>query len=374
MAAPQQGGSPQDNSGGIIWITAAAFVAVGVIWYAFKAQIVGFYFKLKLLEIDFISLFTHNLDDVRATIIGSNPGQLTFDDVMRIGDAVGDYLRIPCIIIIAVLAVAVYFSNSVRTFKRTYDMKDLLRAEKINWPQVSIVSELNLAKSDIDKGPWAMAMTPVQFCKRHKLLDEYRRAPQEGVPRKEWDRIEVKLRRGHANKIFATQLGALWHSAQKLPPHIRVLFAIFAARLNNDTEAAMKLLKQLASTATTKLDFNGTDELLKKHENSKAVQKLIMPHAYVMTVMATMLEGARQDGVQASADFLWLKPIDRKLWYILNTVGRQTPFVEVAGIFAHWVAEKEADRKLLVPMVEEATNALELALKEMIYRPDEETE
>ena len=90
-----------------------------------------------------------------------------------------------------------------------------------------------------------------------------------------------------------------------------------------------------------------------------------------LTVMASMLEAAREDGVQASADFLWLKPLDRRLWYTLNTVGRQTPFIEVAGIFAHWVAEKEAGRKLFVPMVEEATNALELALKEVVYKPDE---
>ena len=55
-------------------------------------------------------------------------------------------------------------------------------------------------------------------------------------------------------------------------------------------------------------------------------------------------------------------------------MGRQTPFVEVAGIFAHWVAEKEAGRKLIVPMVEEATNALEIALKEVVYNPDEEDE
>ena len=87
--------------------------------------------------------------------------------------------------------------------------------------------------------------------------------------------------------------------------------------------------------------------------------------------MASMLEEARQDGVQASADFLWLKPLDRRLWYTLNTVGRQTPFIEVAGIFAHWIAEKEAQRRLRVPMVEEATNAVELALKDVVYRPDE---
>jgi intracellular multiplication protein IcmP len=102
------------------------------------------------------------------------------------------------------------------------------------------------------------------------------------------------------------------------------------------------------------------------------VKKITDGHAYILTVMASMLTLARLDGVQASADFLWLKPIDRRLWYILNTVGRQTPFVEVAGIFAHWVAEKELERKLLIPMVEEATNALELALQDIIYKPDEQ--
>jgi intracellular multiplication protein IcmP len=111
---------------------------------------------------------------------------------------------------------------------------------------------------------------------------------------------------------------------------------------------------------------------LHKHESSKLVQEVLSKHAYVLTMMAAMLLLARTDGVQASADFLWLKPIDRRLWYMLNTVGRQTPFVEVAGPFAHWVAEREIGRKLLIPMVEEATNALEGSLKEIIYQSETE--
>ncbi len=55
-----------------------------------------------------------------------------------------------------------------------------------------------------------------------------------------------------------------------------------------------------------------------------------------------------RDGVQASADFLWLKPIDRRLWYMLNTVGRQTPFAEVAGPYAHWLAEREMGKRILM--------------------------
>lgn len=375
MAAAQQsgGGGGGDNSMGIVWVITAIFVFGGIVWVSFKKTIIHYYFLLKLAEIYLISYFTHSLDDVRSTIVNADTATTTLKDVMLVGTAVGDYLRIPIIIIILILCVWVYFANTVRTFRRTYDMASLLRAEQVNWPQVSPVTKLDLIKTDIDKGPWAMAMTPMQFCKRFQLLDEFKRAPAEGMLSKERNKIEVALKRGQANQIFAMQLGPLWTGPEKLPPHSKALFAIFAARLNNDSQVAAELLKQLSASATAgKLNFAGIDPLLKKHGTSKLVTKMIAPHAYVLTVMASMLEGARQDGVQASADFLWLKPIDRRLWYMLNTVGRQTPFVEVAGPFAHWVAEKELSKKLLVPMVEEATNALDLALKDIIYKRDEE--
>ncbi len=230
--------------------------------------------------------------------------------------------------------------------------------------------KLDLVKTDIDIGPWAMALAPMPFCKKNNLLIEHKRPIVEGMARKEWNKIEVTLKRGLANKLFATQLGPLWGGTSRLPPHMKALFAIFAARLNGDGKA-MDLLKQLNISCTTKLNFKGIDELCKKHESSKLVQQIIKSHAYVLTVMAAMLVGARQDGVQASADFLWLKPVDRRLWYVLNTVGRQTPFCEVAGVFAHWVAEREMGKALIVPMIDEATNALEKALSEIIYKPDE---
>ncbi|HXF28545.1 MAG TPA: type IVB secretion system coupling complex protein DotM/IcmP, partial [Chlamydiales bacterium] len=211
----------------------------------------------------------------------------------------------------------------------------------------------------------------MQFCKRHRLLQEHKAQPREGMIRKEWNRIEVTLKRGQANKVFSLQLGTLWQGIDRLSPHTRALFAIFAARYNGDSKGSAALLAHISASSSGKLDFSGTDPLLKKYVETKGIKKIMESHAYVLTMMAAMLEAARQDGVQASSDFLWLKPIDRRLWYMLNTVGRQTPFVEVAGPFAHWVAEKEIGRRLIVPMIEEATNALELTLKEIVYRPDE---
>lgn len=372
MAPPQPQGSQSDNSMGILWILAAIFIFAGIIWFVFKAQLVRFYFMVKLWEISLMSLFTNRLEDVRTAIIATDPSKVSFEDVMRIGEAVGDYIRIPVVVIILILAMLVYFANSTRTFKRVYSMTDLANLEKNNWPQITPVLGLELTKVDIDKGPWAMALTPMQFCKRYQLLQEHKPKPREGMTRKEWNRTEVTLKRGHANKVFSIQVGTLFQGVNRLPPHARALFAAFAARYNSDSKASYALLRHINQSSGKKLDFSGTDELLKKYENTKYIQRIINSHAYVLTVMASMLEAARMDGVQATSDFLWLKPIDRRLWYMLNTVGRQTPFVEVAGPFSHWVAEKEMDRRLLVPMVEEATNALESSLKEIIYRPDEE--
>lgn len=370
MAAPPQQGQ-SDNSMGVLWITGAILVFAAIIWVFFKKTIIAIYFRLKLIEISLVSLFTSSLTDTRTVILNSNPATLSFQDVMKVGDAVGSYIRYPLIFLVLMLAAVIYFANSVRVFKRIYKMRDLAELEHTNWPQITPVIKLDLVKTDIDKGPWAMAMTPMQFCKRYKLLEERKTQRQEGMTRKEWDKLEVVLKRGQANKIFAMQLGNLWQGTQKLPLHARALFAVFAARFCGDSKAAADLLKRISASAETKLDFTGTEELLKKYESHKNIEKIVGTHAYVLSVMASMLEAARTDGVQASADFLWLKPVDRRLWYMLNTVGRQTPFVEVAGPFAHWVAEKTLGRPLLAPMVEEATNALELALKEIVYQRDE---
>jgi len=375
MRGPPAGGAGQgDNSAGILWGIAALFVAIGIVWYVFQAQLVYGYLFVKLFEVNLLNSVSGGyFDSLRDSIVTamSNPKNVSFDTLVLLGEAVGSWVRYPFVALLFVLAIVVYFGNKTRVFRRIYSMGDLAKLEKGNWPQISAVVGLDLIKQDIDVGPWAMAMTPMQFCKRNRLLEEVKATRHEGMSRKDWDKIEVVLKRGEANRVFSLQLGPTWQGIEKIPPYTRALFTIFAARANADTQPAMDIILRLSASRAPALDYTGVDVLLKKHINSKIVQKVIQTHAYVSTVMASMLLIAREDGVQASADFIWLKPMDRRLWYTLNVVGRQTPFAEVAGIFAHWVAEREAGRRLLVPMVEEASKALELALKEVVYKPDE---
>jgi intracellular multiplication protein IcmP len=258
-------------------------------------------------------------------------------------------------------------------------MDSLVEAEKVSWLQITPVAPLNLIETDIDKGPWAMSLSPMQFAKQHRLMKLERVLPSVSTATTATggSYLVAHLQREAARRTFVVQLGSYWEGTQALPSHTQALLAVFAARAARDREASNQLLLQIAASAVgnkaedgpaafiSRLNFSGTDTLLKKYLTHKTVAQVTKRHAYVLGVLASMLQLARQDGVLAAADFLWLKPADRPLWFMLNAVGRQTAFPEVAGPFAHWIAERSIGHKLVVPMVDTAVSALEIALKEV---------
>ena len=236
--------------------------------------------------------------------------------------------------------------------------KSLKKQESENWPQINPVLSLDLVKEDIEKGPWAMAKLPINFCKENGLVN---------IKEKEGKKI-WSLSRGPTQRIFVLQLGQLWKGPQALPIYMKALMVVFIARALKERDVANQLLTQIAVSATSgKLDFTGVEDLMKKYQDSKVLKWLEQRHAYVYTLMASLLEIARADGVLATAEFLWLKPLDRRLWYVLNSVGRQTSVIEAAGPFAHWLAEKKLKRALKTPMLKEALNALEVSIDDTLY-------
>lgn len=65
-----------------------------------------------------------------------------------------------------------------------------------------------------------------------------------------------------------------------------------------------------------------------------------------------------QFGVFPTAEFTWLKHVDRTLWYALNNLGRRTFHVEGLGPITHYRAEKLADSPIPEPDVTEAAEAM----------------
>ncbi len=373
MGAQPQSQQQGDNSLAALWLAVFFVAALATIIYVFRTQLAWFLIELKYLEISFISLFISDTVPIVKTLGTMQPSSLSMDKAGVVASLVGNYIRYPFCGLLVLLAGVLLFGHPALRFKHIHSMKTLYEQEKYNWPQVMPIEKIDLVKEPIEKGPWAMSLTPMQFAKKYRLLYEEREVGAKPKLGEHRERINVGLLRSEAHQVFALQLGGNWQGVDRLPMHTKALFAVFACRANRDQDNAKMILDTVARSASSgSLDFSGVEEIVNKYKDTTLVKKVIEGHGFVLTIMASMLDLARQDGVLASADFLWLKIVDRPLWFMLNAVGRQTPPAEIAGAFAHWLAERKMGRRISVPMVEEAVKALELALKETIYVPDEE--
>lgn len=352
-----------------VWIMVLLFCTVFLIWKTGHQYIVMVVFQINILQAKLVNLFLHDeqLTSLIYLMQTVDPNAVDWNQLLETTRAVGDFMRYPVVLILLVLAVVLYRSNITLKFRKAHDMKSLRAQEQFNWPAIMPIVKEDLVSQDVNEGPWAMAMTPMEFARKHKLLRKDDALLDNPLPGME---MTAGIRRGDAKRVFTLQLGPYWDGFEHCSPQAYAMAAVFLARINRDRDAANNILATIDRTFVAgKPDFSVAKPVIEKYKNTEIVQEIIAKHAYTLTVLASLLQAARDDGVVPSSEFLWLKPVDRRLWYMLNCVGRQTPYAEVAGPFAHWRAEKEMGRRSLVPMIDEAIRALEIAVKEVKLSP-----
>ena len=377
---PQGEQKGQNQSLDFYLVILFVFAVVFALWHFQHKYIVLAVYKFRFYEGTFalwlmqaservVELFGYKIPDITELkelleyMKNIDPATVTWDEFAKTSTVFGGFFVYPAIVIAVMLSIYMGFFHAVARFLTTFTMGLLSESQQDLWSQYTPIMGQNLVDTDINKGPWAMALRPLDFAEKYNII----------FPEKTSDgKTIARLKKGDAHQVFSMQMGPLWTGLENLPPYALALFAAFCAKAENDDAGARKLLNQISrSSHSGKLDFGGTRELLVTHVKSKKVGRAVGPHAYLLTVMAEMLELARTDGVLANADFLWLKLVDRRLWLMLSSVGRQTPFAEVAGPFAHWKIEKRLRRKLKTPMVNEAVIALDAALSQIIYNPED---
>lgn len=371
--------NPPDQSLDLYLFIAFIVVSTIILWYYNHAKIVSIIFYIRIFE-GKIMLYLLESFNQFAEFVGKDmaaveqltnaisymqntpSSNVTPADLMAVSRQFGEALTLPAVLLGIGGVLYIMFFHTYSKFTHTHNMNSLSRQEVANWPQISCVVGKDLVHEDISKGEWRMSEQPLTFAKRYGLVETEVAKGQ----------TIARLNKDKARPVFCAQMGPLWTGLEGLPPYVLALFAIFCACAENDSKGARKLLRQIAASAGTgSLDFGGTRMLLVKHVRSKKVGRAVSPHAYLYTVMASMLELAREDGVLSVSEFLWLKPLDRGLWYMLNNVGRRTAFVEVSAPYAHWLVENRLRRPLKVPVIEEAVEALDKALAEILINPDE---
>lgn len=375
---------PSDQIASFFWVLCLFTGVLLVTWWLRRQWILIPVFEFRIYEtylLQFVlqgwTTFTHwvpwlhlsvpnqvNLESIREYMVTTPVKYIKFSDFTYINQQIGILTRYPLMIILSCFAIFLFFRHAGHRFQKEYSMEQLKKQESQNWPQITPVLSIDLLKEDLDTGPWAMAQVPLDFCKGHDMLT---------VGEGEDNKLVWKLKMEPAYRIFALQLGAPWRGVHALPIHLKALVVIFLARALRQRDIANQFLKKIAASAGHgKLDFTGIEEQLKLYQDAKPLKWLELRHAYVGCMLASLLEISRIDGVLASAEFLWLKPVDRRMWYMLNSVGRQTAVVEIAGLFAHWHAEKKLKRSLKNPMVKEAVHALDEEVQKILYIPETE--
>lgn len=85
-------------------------------------------------------------------------------------------------------------------------------------------------------------------------------------------------------------------------------------------------------------------------------------HYYAETALWSLLAWCRvRVGVVPSAETIWVKPVNRSLWYLINSVGRRRAWIEAAGVMSHWKAECAKGQPIPSPEVAAAAEGLRLA-------------
>lgn len=346
MAKKQHPAGGDPNSGGEGFVFFGVLLIGFMLWMAYHTRIATLVLGIRGLEAWVISLFTFQLEEVRAWMKYVRRDTVTAGQLLDVSAQVGSYIRWVTVPVLLGLGVWLFRRSPTERFRTTYTDKTLPRAVGHLYPWMLISLKNDFSKMDPDKGPWAFSLTERQFARKHKLRDE-----------------RGEIDRDRAAAVFVKQIGSLWLGYDALKPHAKALFALFVTRINKDFAAGDKLLLQLAtSAAQDKMDYTGVDELARKYIDTKPVKKLIAQHAYERTLLMSLLDRAR--GGETGKDllppnwFLWLKGVDRALWYALADVGRKTPHVECAGVFCHWQTEKARKAKLEIPWVRNAVTGL----------------
>lgn len=364
MAEGQQSKDTGGFNAAIILIS--IFAAIAFIWFKYSQEIITLLFHLRVYELKLFTYFNENAQQISTELLQkANDKNLSYFDFRALLIKASPFIMIFYAACVIPLCIKLWRSQQ-KTFKKFFSLVTLRQQEKKLWPQITPIVNLQLLKEDIDKGPWAMANNPTEFCKQHNLLI----APPKPEYGEKATQLTADLDLAKTKAIYEKSLGPKLTHIDTLPMHIKALFAVFAARAMEERDGPAKLLKTMSKSAYNigKINFSGAQELFDKYKNADLIQSIVQQHAYIYTMMSSILALGRIDGVIAAAEFLWLKPYDRTLWYVLNNVGRQTSWTDTAGIYAHWKAEQALQHKLEEPVVDEAVNALKEAIAQVIYK------
>jgi len=281
---------------------------------------------------------------------------VSWDEFITVRDTIGHTVRWVVSPVILGLAVLIVFKMKGDGFKRVFSLgggkgrgPSLAIEAARQWKTATAGAMFDPDGRDKDILP---ARTPFEWLQHHGVGFE-----------------NSELDRDAAVAAFAEQLGKPWHGVARAELPVQT-FLILAGMHLTRNKAAMS--SREAVSIAWAADGDGTEKMkeivaegLKNEKLVAAIDKVCAKHAFAHTAVIALLDLARRKGgVFPAADFVWIRKVDRNLWYTVNNVGRRRFHIEGAGPICHFFAERVVGNQLPDPQVDEAVNGIEDYLAE----------
>lgn len=269
---------------------------------------------------------------------------------------VGMQTRYVFALIVAGLSVWVFLKMKGDGYKRVFSLAggkgkapSLAKYQAMRWQVASVSANFEPDGRDSTIDP---SMTPLEWMKANGVAYE-----------------DSELNEESAEEAFANQLGKPWHGIARASLPVQTVLLLSALHLTGN-KAALRERSGIALAWSGGSDgTKACQEFVKRHIGNEKLKRIIEniagKHAYENTVVIAMITKSRDKaGVLASSDLLWVKKVDRSLWYTINNVGRRRFHIEGAGSICHYFGEHIGRNKMVDPYVKQAVEGLDGYLDE----------
>lgn len=419
-------GAGQSSSGHeVSYIIAACLICAGIyfFWRAYGPYIYSFLLMFASYEAVPLTYFNAGMVDFKSYVESLDPNEVEFLQMVRIMDHVGRWYSPLAILLLLCIGWRGWTVSVREIFNRRRNRKMLLELDVKKYPCIAPILNWgrSLLEEDMDSGPWMTARHPIQFVAKYGLLEDKKTHEiiprdlligKDGLANKNSGilsgEITAVFRREAAVEVMQRQFGKEFMGLNRLEPYLYGLagaFMLFGTGKDDNKKEAQHILDSMSlsfrppcSARSAHVDLHWPflhkaksgrknyfinpeipDKTRKKIAalwKSEEIQYVVRPHnRYLNNVLLALYAFAREKGVLDTAEFIWLRPVNRKLFYLLNNYGRRVAFPEIAGARCHYEAESALAIKNgagfegnSIPgnmkQVDKAVNALELAMYE----------
>jgi len=401
-----------------VWLILLALIVFGLTlaYKFFKPEINLVLIKINNVFLIAIGFFSEQAQNIYAKVNSKPSCDFTLSNIVAQYGYVGQYFKWIVSAILCIMGVHLIRGVSPKQkYRKNFSIEKLLEHNVDEFPCIAPVVGKNLLKEDPDKGPWKTVRQPIQFAaennllldaKTHKpiqtktLLNKNNLANLNSPVLRDNNNQNVILDAEKTYQIFENQLKKRFLGFDNLEDYEKGLAAAFLAFGHGKREKAQELLDQMSLSFqegkdiyklyfskkfpfvnrihagnTYKIDISGAEKIIEDYKESEGYNLAVQKHnVYVPTWFHALKVFADQKGVFPPAQFLWLRPLDRTLWYTLNQIGGRTAWVEASGPWAHYYAEETLGQAIETPEIDEAVKAYENILISQGWLPKEDDE